>query len=522
MRDIVLKRRARVLLLADLLSATIAYMLAMWFRYGDQAAQWQQQMYNMLLASVILFVVILYLYRERSVGTRKLTRQDPVDSFIHVVKNATILILGVIGILFLSHTASRVSRLVLGYFYLLFIFVDYFVRMLYRYWLRHRASVRPASRRILIVTVSYLSKIAVRHMQSALDEDMEIAGMALLDCTRIGNVISGVTITDSRETIGNASASGEYTEAFIYLPYTAPEQIQEIIGWFEKKGVDTYLALSNFEDDYTENLIEPFGPYRAALYPVLKDRCRILGVDFSVTNVDAAVMYIRKHIDELRGKYLCFCNVHTTVMSFENKEYRQVQNGSAYTFADGMPVAKVEQMRGFSKARRVAGPDFMDKMFTDTMDGKLTHYFYGSTQETLDSLKENLKKKYPGIVIKGMYSPPFKELTPEEDAADVERINASGADIIWIGLGAPKQEKWMARHKGLVNGVMVGVGAGFNFHAGTVRRAPRWVQRIGMEWFFRLLQEPKKLFGRYVVTNSKFLIYLFAEQVRKVLHGNQA
>ena len=534
--DQVLKRRARVLLLIDLLAAAIAFMLAMLLRYGNQAAQWQQQLYSMLFATVLLTDLILYLYRERSVGTRKLTGQDPVDSFIHVVKNSSILILTVIGILFLSQNASKVSRLVLGYFYLQVIAFDYVLRMAYRHILKQHTEVRMASRRILIVTVSYLSKIAVQHLQSALDEDMSISGMALLDASRIGNIISGVPITGNRETLeamsrwektetgsGAAlSAAGSlekgidrgFTEAYIYLPYSKPEEINSVIAWFEQMGVDAYLALSSYEDDYTENIIEPFGVYRAALYSSMQKKCKVLGVRFSVANVDSAVMYIRKHIESLRGKYLCFCNVHTTVMSRENEEYQAVQNGAAYTFPDGMPIAKVLQSKGFPKAKRVAGPDFMDKMFLDTMDGKLTHYFYGSTQETLDALEQNLKKKYPGIVIKGMYSPPFRPVTPEEDAADIARINESGADIIWIGLGAPKQENWMAAHKGKVNGIMVGVGAGFNFHADTVKRAPRWVQRISMEWFYRLLQEPKKLFGRYFVTNTKFVLYLALDMIR--------
>ena len=114
-----------------------------------------------------------------------------------------------------------------------------------------------------------------------------------------------------------------------------------------------------------------------------------------------------------------------------------------------------------------------------------------------------------------MYSPPFRALTEEEDAADVEKINASGADIVWIGLGAPKQEKWMLAHKDKVKGVMMGVGAGFDFHAGTIKRAPEWIQKIGFEWLYRLFQDPKRLFSRYFVTNTKFFYYLFGDLFKK-------
>ncbi|MBQ6415673.1 MAG: WecB/TagA/CpsF family glycosyltransferase, partial [Butyrivibrio sp.] len=145
---------------------------------------------------------------------------------------------------------------------------------------------------------------------------------------------------------------------------------------------------------------------------------------------------------------------------------------------------------------------------------KVTHYFYGSTEETLTRLRENLEKKYPGINIKGMYSPPFRALSPEEDAEVVKRINDSGADIVWIGLGAPKQEKWMKEHEGMINAVMMGVGAGFDFHAGTAKRAPLWVQKIGFEWLFRLFTDPKRLFKRYFATNIKFIWYSFLDRLR--------
>jgi len=139
------------------------------------------------------------------------------------------------------------------------------------------------------------------------------------------------------------------------------------------------------------------------------------------------------------------------------------------------------------------------------MDGSLSHFFYGSTEETISLLKENLEKKYPGMDIRGYYSPPFRELTAEEDEEIIRMLNASGADLIWIGLGAPKQEKWMAAHENRLSGVMLGVGAGFNFFAGNIKRAPVWVRKIGMEWLYRLFQDPKRLFKRYFESNIKFI-----------------
>ena len=133
------------------------------------------------------------------------------------------------------------------------------------------------------------------------------------------------------------------------------------------------------------------------------------------------------------------------------------------------------------------------------------HYFYGSTQQTLDLLAKQLAARYPGVQIAGMYSPPFRELTPQEDAACVRRINEAKPDFVWVGLGAPKQEIWMAAHENRVQALMIGVGAAFDYEAGNIRRAPAWMQRHSLEWLYRLLQDPRRLFKRYVTTNAKYL-----------------
>ncbi|WP_243111921.1 WecB/TagA/CpsF family glycosyltransferase [Butyrivibrio sp. CB08] len=202
-------------------------------------------------------------------------------------------------------------------------------------------------------------------------------------------------------------------------------------------------------------------------------------------------------------------------MAKENTEYCNILNAAALTYPDGAPVAKLQRKRKHPEAKRVAGPDFMDLMFKATADGTVKHYFYGSKLETLEALKRNLIKKYPNLNICGMYSPPFRPLSPEEDDEAISRINDSDADIIWIGLGAPKQEQWMNAHKGKFNGVMMGVGAGFDFHAGTIQRAPVWVQKIGLEWLYRLTRDPKRLFMRYLVTNTKFFWYLLTEHSKR-------
>jgi exopolysaccharide biosynthesis WecB/TagA/CpsF family protein len=234
-------------------------------------------------------------------------------------------------------------------------------------------------------------------------------------------------------------------------------------------------------------------------------KCSVLGVNFTSAAKEESVRYIIEHCRELKGEYICFSNVHTTVMAYDDKQYKNVLNTAAFIMPDGKPIAKEMLKNGFIEAERVAGPDFMDEMFRVTAGTDITHYFYGSAEETISKLREALNTNYPGIKIAGMVSPPFRALSEGEDKEAIQAINDSKADLIWIGLGAPKQENWMYNHKGKVNGLMLGVGAGFDFHAGTIKRAPVAIQKIGLEWLYRLLQDPKRLFKRYFVTNTKFI-----------------
>ncbi len=235
--------------------------------------------------------------------------------------------------------------------------------------------------------------------------------------------------------------------------------------------------------------------------------CRILKTNINVTDMEATVDYIDTHMNELRGDYVCISNVHTTVMSYHDEKYRRVQNGAAMALPDGKPLSIVSKMRGFRNAKRVPGPDLMPEIFKLSEKRGYTHFFYGSKEETLVKLKES----YPDLRIVGMYAPPFRNLSEEEDRECVEMINKTRADFIWVGLGAPKQEFWMADHKGKVCGLMLGVGAGFDFHAGTIKRAPRWMQEWCLEWLYRILQDPRRLLKRYASTNFSFIIHAIGE-----------
>lgn len=233
---------------------------------------------------------------------------------------------------------------------------------------------------------------------------------------------------------------------------------------------------------------------------------RILGVNIAITNMRDTVKLIVEQIDELKGEFICLSNVHTTVMSQQDEEYRRIQNSAFLALPDGSPLSLVQRLRGYRTAEQVAGPDLMPALWEATENTGISHYFYGSTQESIDALSAKLRKDYPGLKIAGMEAPPFRPLTEEEDQEAVRRINESGAAIVWVGLGAPKQEKWMYEHRDRVNALMLGVGAGFDFHAGTVKRAPAWMRNHYLEWLYRLTQDPKRLWKRYVQTNGKFLL----------------
>lgn len=233
--------------------------------------------------------------------------------------------------------------------------------------------------------------------------------------------------------------------------------------------------------------------------------CNILGVNIAAIDMQWLLNFVDKNISELSGDYICVSNVHTTVTAYEDKEYCKVQNGGIMAIPDGGPLSSLGQKRGFKNMKRTTGPSLMGEIFKISVSKGYRHYFYGSTEETLKTLEKNLLEKYPGIEIVGMYSPPFRTMSNKEDDEIVRIINDSAPDFIWVGLGAPKQEKWMASHQGRVTGLMVGVGAGFDYFAGNIKRAPEWMQKNNLEWLYRLIQEPRRLFKRYFITNAKFI-----------------
>lgn len=233
--------------------------------------------------------------------------------------------------------------------------------------------------------------------------------------------------------------------------------------------------------------------------------CNIMGVKVAAIDMDWLLKFTQENIKRLSGEFLVVSNVHTTVTAFEDESYCAIQNGGIMAIPDGGPLATVGRRRGYKQMKRTTGPGYMGEIFKVSAEKGYRHYFYGSTEETLSKLNQALTEKYPGMQIAGMYSPPFRPMTKEEDKAIIERINEASPDFLWVGLGAPKQERWMAQHQGQVKGLMVGVGAGFDYYAGNIKRAPKWMQERNLEWVYRLMQDPRRLFSRYWHTNMKFI-----------------
>lgn len=233
--------------------------------------------------------------------------------------------------------------------------------------------------------------------------------------------------------------------------------------------------------------------------------CTILGVDVAAVNMEWTLDYFNKHIKDLSGDYVCVSNVHTTVTSYEDSEYCAIQNGGIMALPDGGPLSMIGRKRGHKNMERVTGPSLMGEIFNDSVKNGYKHFFYGSTEETLEKLQDKLQGNYQNIQIVGIYSPPFRPITEKEDEIIVKMINNTNPDFIWVGLGAPKQEKWMSMHQGKLKGLMFGIGAGFDYYAENIKRAPKWMQNYNLEWLYRLIQDPKRLFKRYLITNTKFL-----------------
>lgn len=228
--------------------------------------------------------------------------------------------------------------------------------------------------------------------------------------------------------------------------------------------------------------------------------------------------FIEKTIDKAKNSlssYICVANVHMCIEAYQDKKFASIVNNADLVTPDGMPLAKATKLLYGHEQERVAGMDLLPDLLKESEKNNLKVYFYGGTQEILDKTLDYCSNQFPNLKIVGLYSPPFRALTEFEESQIIKNINESGAGLIFVALGCPKQEKWMASMKGKINACMIGIGGALPVMIGMQKRAPQWMQNNSLEWLYRLSQEPKRLFKRYTITNTKFLYLLFMQWAKQ-------
>ena len=241
-------------------------------------------------------------------------------------------------------------------------------------------------------------------------------------------------------------------------------------------------------------------------------RVNVLGVGVSAVSMQQALDTIAGWVEGRETHYVCVSGVHGVMESHRDETLRRIHNAAGLVTPDGMPLAWLGRAFGGAHVQRVYGPDLMLACCSAFAGRGYRHFFYGGGAGVPERLASRLRERIPSLQVAGCYSPPFRAMTAEEDDALIRRINESGADIVWVGLSTPKQERWMHSHVGrLTAAALIGVGAAFDFHAGLKRQAPRWVQRSGMEWLFRLATEPRRLWRRYLRNNPEFVVRVLVQ-----------
>ena len=232
----------------------------------------------------------------------------------------------------------------------------------------------------------------------------------------------------------------------------------------------------------------------------------ILGVPIAAVNVEQAAAEIEDWIRRDQKTFVTVTGVHGIMESQREGQVKRIHEAAGMCVPDGMPTVWVGRFCGYKSMDRVYGPDLMLEMMGRSVAGGYTHFFYGGKEGVPELLRDRLLAKFPGVKVVGVFSPPFRPMSAKEENELEDLIETLSPDVTWVGLSTPKQERWMAAHVGKLNTkVMVGVGAAFDFHAGLVRQAPRWMQRSGIEWFFRLCTEPRRLWRRYLFNNPMFI-----------------
>ena len=242
-----------------------------------------------------------------------------------------------------------------------------------------------------------------------------------------------------------------------------------------------------------------------------RDRVRVVSLEPDVVTHDRAVQRVVELVKRGGGGFVCFATVHMVMEAHDSPEFAAKVNGADMIVTDGMPIVWMQRRQGGDSASRVRANDLMISLCSYAEAHDLSVGFYGGSQDVIDAILERAQRDFPRLRIAYAYSPPFRPLTEEEDETVTKEINAARPDVLFMGLGCPKQENWMAEHKQRLQAVMLGVGASFDFFAGNVKESPAWLGRLGLEWLFRLKQEPRRLWRRYLVLNPRFMWLAFRQ-----------
>jgi N-acetylglucosaminyldiphosphoundecaprenol N-acetyl-beta-D-mannosaminyltransferase len=255
---------------------------------------------------------------------------------------------------------------------------------------------------------------------------------------------------------------------------------------------------------------------------MMLESINVAGTPISVVNMRSAIAQIRRWVAEGGGKYVCAADVHSVMRARGDEAHRAALAHADMITADGLPLSIVARLKGVRHIQRVCGPDLMRQICT-TVDGEgLRHFFYGGTPEVLDNLIRAFRSVQPALIVAGSYAPPFRPAGELENDAVLHQIRLTAPDLIWIGLGCPKQEIWMYNHLVKIPGVvLVGVGAAFDFHSGAVPRAPRLVSKFGFEWLFRLVVDPRRMWRRYIIFAPRFVLLSGAELIFGLFNKSQ-
>jgi len=235
-------------------------------------------------------------------------------------------------------------------------------------------------------------------------------------------------------------------------------------------------------------------------------RVNILGVGVSAINLAGSLDQLQDWVTQRQGNYVCVTGVHGIMESRRDRKLREIHNRAGMVTPDGMPLVWLSRLRGFKAVGRVYGPDLMLAACERSMTGGWRHFFYGGGPGIADRLVQRLQSRFPGLRVAGIATPPFRALTREEDDEAIELINGARPDLVWVGISTPRQEYWIAEHVDRLSpAILIGCGAAFDFNSGAKRQAPAWIQRSGLEWGFRLMSEPRRLWKRYLLNNPLFV-----------------